>query len=309
MDFLKQSLKQVEKQWTQLRGELNLKKVSDALPALEEWFQSLQEGHREQARKLLTRLSTLPLDKENDRKLLYKHGILAFERMKLIGYTERLTENISDVSTLLEILAGRDALEASYYRDILRSRLDVVKIFQDKVDTNVIEKELQKYLFNNLWLLDPAWESKPGSSVMESRLVEAGIFTDDMTEKHKLARVDIAYQTNAGKHIIVELKRVGRKLKLLDLVEQGQTYVDKLKKILQKQDENSPNIEVVFVLGKPVDEESNDPNRLKASMDSISPGSRIVHYDSLIQGALNAHSEYLIKTAELDKIQKIVDQL
>jgi hypothetical protein len=98
-------------------------------------------------------------------------------------------------------------------------------------------------------------------------------------------------------------------MKLLELQEQGQTYVDKLRKILLKQGQNTPNIEVVFVLGTPVDEEKENPDRVKASMTAISPGSRIVHYDALIQGAENAYSEYLKKSRELDRLEKIVDRI
>jgi len=121
--------------------------------------------------------------------------------------------------------------------------------------------------------------------------------------------VDIAYRTNAGKHIIVELKRATRKMKLLELQAQGQIYVDKLKKILLAQGDPSPNIEVVFVLGKPVDDEKDNPDRVKASMAAVSPGSRIVHYDSLIQGAQTAYAEYLKKSKELDRLEEIVDRI
>ena len=144
---------------------------------------------------------------------------------------------------------------------------------------------------------------------METRLAEAGVLTEDMTEKERLGRVDIAYRTNAGKHIIVELKKVERKMKLLDVQDQGQTYFDKLKKILLKQGDATPNIEVVFVIGKPVDEESSNPERLKSSMAAIAPGSRIVHYDSLIRGAQESYSAYIEKSKALDKLEKIVDRI
>ncbi len=168
---------------------------------------------------------------------------------------------------------------------------------------------LQKYLFDHLWLLDPAWERATNSEFMESRLADAGVITDSLTEKERLGRVDIAYRTNAGKHIIVELKRAGRKMKLLELQEQGQTYVDKLRKIMLEQGDRAPNIEVVFVLGKPVDDEKDNPDRVKASMTAVSPGSRIVHYDSLIQGARNSYAECLQKSKTLDRIEKIIDRI
>ena len=207
------------------------------------------------------------------------------------------------------MLADRDALEASLYCDIVKSRLEAIKEFQAIVDENAKEKVLQKYLFDHLWLLDAAWERATGSELMESRLLKENVFTSDLTEKEKLSRVDIAYRTNAGKHIIIELKKVGKKMNLLELQNQGQTYVDKLKKILLSSGDNTPNIEVVFVLGKPVDEEKNNPERLKASMRAVSAGSRIVHYNSLIDGAQKSYQDYLTKSKGIDRLEKIIDRI
>ena len=66
---------------------------------------------------------------------------------------------------------------------------------------------------------------------------------------------------------------------------------------------------MLFVIGKPIDEEGQNPDRLKASMNAVSPGSRIIHYDTLIRGAQEAYSEYLEKSKELDKLERIVDQI
>ncbi len=309
IDFLKKQLAQVEKRWTEWRRLHEVKKAKETSPAMNEWLGSLPDGFRESAETMIANLSALPVDKEEDRKLLYRHGILAFERMKLRGSTEVLAEHVHDTEKLLAILADRDSLEASLYRDIVKSRLDAIKDFQGITDDNAKESVLQRYLFDHLWLLDPAWERATASEVMETRLTTDGVLTQDMTEKEKLGRVDIAYRTMAGKHIIVELKRVGRKMKLLDLVDQGQTYVDKLKKILLAQGDAAPNIEVVFVLGKPIDEEANNPERLKSSMSSISPGSRIVHYDSLIKGAQEAYSDFLERSRQLDRLEGIVNRI
>ncbi len=307
--FLKSSLVQVEKRWNEWRKKHEVEKAKETSPALAEWLDSLPAGYKNSAESLIAKLSALPVDDEEDRKLMYRHGILAFERMKLRGSTEELATSVESVEKLLLVLADRDSLEASLYRDIVKSRLEAIKNFQAIVDEEAQERVLQKYLFNHLWLLDPAWERATDSAVMETRLAEEGVLTADMTEKERLGRVDIAYRTNAGKHMIVELKKVERKMKLLELQDQGQTYVDKLKKILLKQGDSTPNIEVVFILGKNIDEEGSNPERLKSSMAAISPGSRIVHYDALIRGAQEAYSEYLSKSKELDKLEKIVDRI
>lgn len=307
--FLKSRLTQVEKRWTEWRKKHEVEKAKETSPALAEWLDTLPEGYKKSAETLIAKLSALPVDEEDDRKLMYRHGILAFERMKLRGSTEEFVTSIESADRLLAVLADRDSLEASLYRDIVKSRLDAIRDFQTIIDEDAKERVLQKYLFDHLWLLDPAWERATGSPIMESRLTTEGVLIKDMTEKERLGRVDIAYRTNAGKHVIVELKKVGRKMGLLELVEQGQTYVDKLTKILREQNQPNPDIEVIFVLGKTVDEEASNPDRLKSSMASISPGSRIVHYDTLIRGAQEAYSAYIEKSKSLDKLEKIVDRI
>lgn len=309
IEFLRWRLNEVEKRWNEWRRKHEVEKAKETSPKLAAWLDGLPPGFKKSAETLIAKLSALPVDEEADRRVLYRHGVLAFERMKLRGSAEELAQHVDDVEKLLTMLADRDSLEASLYRDIVKSRLEAIRDFQGLVDDDAKEKVLQKYLFDHLWLLDPAWERATGSAIMESRLREEGVLTDDLTKKEELGRVDIAYRTNAGKHIIVELKKVGRKMKLLDLQEQGQTYVDKLRKILLRQGEKDPNIEVVFVLGKPLDEEGSNPDRLKASMDAISPGSRIKHYDTLIKGAQDAYAVYIEKTNELDKLDAIVNEI
>ena len=307
--FLKSRLTQVEKRWAEWRKKHEIEKAKETIPALADWLNMLSEGHKKNAETLIAKLSALPIDKEEDRKLMYRHGILAFERMRLRGSIEELVTSIESADKLLAVLADRDSLEASLYRDIVKSRLDVIRNFQKIVDEDSKERVLQEYLFDHLWLLDPTWERATSSLVMESRLTSEGVFVEDLNQRERLSRVDIAYRTSVGKHIIVELKRVGCKMQLLDLVKQGQTYVDKLKKILLEQGDTSPNIEVIFVLGKAVSEEASGPDRLKASMLSISPGSRIVHYQTLIENAQKAYSEYIDKSQSFDKIEKIVDRI
>ncbi len=309
LGFLKASLGRIENFWNEWRSEHELKKVQQRFPSLTGWFSSLKDDYRKQAERLIANLSALPLDDESDRRLLYKHGIWEFERMKLSGSTQKLVQNISNTGKLLEILANRDSLEASLYREILRSRLEVIEAFWNLVDNDALERLLQKYLFNHLWILDPAWERVNSDTFIESRLMREGVIVEDMTEKEKLARVDIAYRTSAGKHIIVELKRPSRKMDIMDILGQGRTYSDKLEKILRAQGEQSPNIEVVFVLGKRLEEEDTSPDRIKYSMYFISPGSRIVYYDTLIKNARDAYSEYLQKTEDVDKIEELVNQI
>ena len=310
LKFLKEQTNVIESKWSEWRKKHEVEKAKEENPALNEWLDTLEGGNKTSAETLIAKISALPIDHEDDRKLMYKHGIIAFERMKLRGSSEEFAQNIGDIEKLLTLLADRDSLEASLYRDIVKSRLEAIVEFQKVVDEDQKERVLQEYLFDHMWLLDPAWERVSGSEIMESRLLEEGVIVEDITEKERLGRVDIKYKNIAGKHIIVELKKAGRRMKLIDLQEQGQTYVDKLKKIcLSVAEDATPNIEVVFVIGRPVDDETSNPDRVKASMTAVSPGSRIVHYDSLIYGAQQAYSDYLEHSKEVDRLDDIVSRI
>lgn len=308
--FLKERMTRIEKRWLEWRKKHEVEKAKELHPALADWLRELPRGFKKSAETMVAKISALPIDNEEDRKLMYRHSIFAFERMKLRGSEAELVEGVDDPQLLLSLFADRDTLEASLYRDIVKNRIEVIRAFQNVVDADAKERVLQEYLFDHLWLLDPAWDrAAAGSEIMESRLSSEGITVNDLTEKEKLGRIDIKYRTYAGKHIIVELKKAARKMKLLELQEQGQTYVDKLRKILNAQGIKTPEIEVIFVLGKPLDENQSNPERLKDSMRAISPGSRIAYYDSLINGALESYADYLKQSKKLDKLEGIVSRL
>ncbi len=307
--FLREQLNRIESRWNEWRRKHEVAKAKEENVALAEWLTGLPKGYQKSAETMVARISSLPMDDMHDRRTMYKHAVLAFERMKLRGSAHEFAEGVADVEAVLKLLSDRDSVEASLYRDIVKSRLEAIRAFQGIVDADDKEKVLQQYLFDHLWLLDASWERAAGSEIMETRLLQEGVIVEDLSEKERLARVDIKYRTSAGKHIVVELKKARRKMRLIELQEQGQTYVDKLTKILRAQNELNPDIEVVFVIGKPIDEEGSNPDRIKASMAAISPGSRIIHFDTLIRRARDNYAEYLKATREVDKLQALVDRL
>jgi hypothetical protein len=46
-----------------------------------------------------------------------------------------------------------------------------------------------------------------------------------LTDEESKGRYDIRYRTNGGLHILVELKRADRQMRVPELLEQGQKYV------------------------------------------------------------------------------------
>ena len=106
------------------------------------------------------------------------------------------------------------------------------------------------YLYDHLWLLDPSWERVTGTSVMEQTL------TRELKQINpgaaSGARIDIAFKTVSGKHVIIEMKRPKVHPDIMNLVAQGNKYVQATTQWFS----NNPkiacvniHIEVIFLVG------------------------------------------------------------
>ncbi|WP_162085350.1 hypothetical protein [Sulfuriferula nivalis] len=117
-----------------------------------------------------------------------------------------------------------DEIEATYYIDIVRARLEVIEKFETEiVDARKQEKVAQNYLFDHLWLLDPTWDRVQGSAQMEVTLTKE--LKRACPDAISGARLDIAYRTTVGRHVIIELKRPGLYVDAATLETQGRKYV------------------------------------------------------------------------------------
>src|SRR5690606_26410882 len=68
--FLRSSLTKVEKRWGEWRKKHEVEKAKENSPALKQWLDSLPEGHRKSAESLIAKLSALPVENEEDQKLM-----------------------------------------------------------------------------------------------------------------------------------------------------------------------------------------------------------------------------------------------
>ena len=308
--FLRRAIRKIAETWSGLRATDKTSELRGKYPGIGDWLDGLQEGWQKKAERLLERIATMEVgkdeaDQEESQKTLLRHAIFGFERLRLRGDAEELEKALGEgVEALLRLLADRDALEASLYRDIVGNRLAVIEELGKVTGEDPKERVLQEYLFDHLWLLDPAWEKAAGSEAMEERLRLQEPFKDDETTRESYGRIDIRYRTVAGKHVIVELKRISVRKGIYELAEQGAKYVDAMKELLPPEEKDRAYIEVVFVVGQ----NPTDPSdRIESAMNSVAPGSRIVTYDQLITRAKQGYAEYLDRAKTADRIDKLLE--
>lgn len=307
IDYLRYATRTIVADWDTWRVEQDHEYAIKDHPALAQWLGRLRGAYRKHAERLISRIHKLT-DNRDDKKVLYRHAMLGFERLRLTGGAEELEEAVEQgVDILLPLLADRDVLEACLYRDIVENRLAVIRAFEKHVDDDEREKVLQQYLFDHLWLLDPSWDRVSGSEIIERPVhTEFDKINAGLTDEEQRGRVDIKYRNTTGRHVIVELKRAKRRVTVEELVGQGRKYQLALVKCLKElRREKEPN-EIIFVIGTEL-AEADDETYVNRQLDSVR--GRVVTYRQLIERALMAYKDYLEKTRDIDQIQGIVDQL
>lgn len=281
-------------------------KIAAAVPAVSAWLQNLQGDTKKKAERWIGRLNTIRSPEESDKKELLKASILAFESYRRKEELDRL-ENIKDenLEQILEIFQNIDDLELSYYGQIVKLRVQVIRTLQNKLKENDKELVLRDYIFDHLWLLDPSWERVKGSEHAETQVNEfLERNSSSLKGAEKKARIDIGYRTTGGKHVIVELKRASVAVPLDDLTKQVRKYRDGVKRILEKTSFKNWPIEIICLVGKPPPEwHDSSGTGKKGVIDSLKTvDARLVFYDELLTNAQQAYGDYLEAHIKRDKL-------
>lgn len=313
--WLKDALATIADQWDEWRRQQNVESDDEQTKlALETWYASLDDPRDVKlAKKLVTPILTT--EHSNDdvknnaiKRDLVRSAIVGFEKLRIRKQLDRV-EHIQDVMSIefQKIFHTIDDIEASHYHEITRSRLQVIEKFEKEiVDKAALEKVAQKYLFEHLWLLDPTWGPVGESKVMEQTLTKElkAISPDAETG----ARLDIAYRTSTGRHVIVELKRPGLKsIEVEDLIKQGKKYKAAVTEYLRKHPDLAgyngrlPPIDVCFVT-----EELPRTPYGDALDDLRKQDMQAFTYKGMIANAKRAYQEYIEKSPDVSKIEDII---
>lgn len=288
-------------------------KTAASVPEVSAWLNNLHGDTKKKAERWIGRLNTIRSPDESDKKELLKASILAFESYRRKEELDRL-ENIKDenLEQILEIFQNIDDLELSYYGQIVKLRVQVIRTLQNKLKENDKELVLRDYIFEHLWLLDPGWERAKGTEHAETQVNEFLVKnSNELKGAEKKARIDIGYRTTGGKHVIVELKRASVAVPLDDLTKQIRKYRDGAKRILEKTSFKDWPIEIICLVGKPPPEwnDASGTGR-KGVIESLKAvDARLVFYDELLTNAQQAYGDYLEEHAKVDKLWGVFEAI
>jgi len=309
-DWVLGELKNIQSLWTKLRNKEGAEWALQ-IPAIKEWFTSLGKDDRGHAESLFGKLNQLSIDSDEQKKTLLSHAVLAFESFRYKNNLNALEDiSVENIQAFSEIFANLDDIEATLYHQIIGERLEVVKALQDKIEDNVLEKVIQKYLYEHLWLLEPSWERATETPLLEQQVKTAFAKLDaKLTKEEKEGRFDIKYKTTSKKHVIIELKRAEKSINSFDIAKQVSKYRNALKKILTAADKGQEPIEIVCVVGKPPSDWI-DPAIEQESRDSLEKVHiRIVRYQELIEDSYSNYQAFLKKSDEVGRVSRLIKNI
>lgn len=293
--------------WSEFRTNDGGKEALTDLPILKQWIETLgSPDNKKSAIRLIARIQSLPIDKPEDRSELFKHGILAFERLRMKQNLSAL-ENLEkfDSAQFRIIVEDVDHIEQTLYLEVIKERLSIIEKLNTLKDVNALEKEIQQLVFDKLWLIDPSWERGTDALTMEDTLGKTFRDATNLTTEEAKARLDIRYKRSANSHIIIELKRAERKdLTYENLYMQGRKYVSGLRKGLQTQSVPEPHIQVVFLLGAPPKINLKNDEDLFRQINA-----RFLTYNELVVNASTVYKDYLEKKGKLDPLRDVLAAL
>ena len=294
--------------WTETNKLKNNKGMEEAIatnPHVKEWYDKLRPRAVQQlARDVFGAIEQSSID--NDQKNnFYANGILATEALQLKTATDHMEMlDASNVDLFLDLLADIDAIEAARYHEIVRERLLVVRKLKEASDENARERVLQDYIFDHLWLLDPAWERATQFANMEE---DVQTVIDD---KLKKGRIDIyvKYRRVMAGHVIVELKRPEARKSKTDLEGQVQKYMDAVRQNLIGRNANEP-LEAVCIVGKLPHgwDDLETRNKQEKSLKELSM--RVITYDELIDNAYSAYSKFIEQRENVDTLTTLIEKV
>lgn len=304
-------LKFIQNEWTGLRNR-DGPDVALAIPGIREWYGTLAPSHKTIAQRLFGRINQYAIDDDDTKRRLFVGAILTFEVLKFRNLLDLLQDiNVDNLEALGDVFSQLDEIEANAYYQITKDRLEIISKLNSLVDDNAVEKVIQKYLYDHLWLLDPSWERATHTEVMESSVRRAfGEIDATLTDDQKRSRLDIKYTTTGNKHVIIELKRPDRVLSSNEIQGQIQKYRGAVANVLKEEGRGNEPIEFICVLGKPPSDWESYAEAEQESREALEKfHARIIMYRQLISNAVRAYREYTEQEKNITRLHRLIQNI
>lgn len=208
--YLQSIIKLIGKEWREKRARVKQAAVEEKHQVgIEQWKENLPTFERELGDKIITPIlenSNIDVDESAD---LIGNVMNKFDNQAYKEYASSiadLSESPEDIPKLLRLMDEWKSIESKQYRDLATSRVEVIKQFENYINTNTKEvPTLHNFLKKFSWLLDPRiLEFR--DEVTYSKLLEETYPDEELDEKDR--RIDFLCSNALGEILyVIEIKR------------------------------------------------------------------------------------------------------
>ena len=301
-------IKRIATNWLKWRREAGAERTLRERTNVQRWYERLKPDQQKKAKQLFGKIEALVAMDEEGKRELYKASMFAFERLSITDQLSVLSslETEKDFELVSKLFGSLTDLARVHYYEIAKVRVELIKKFEESIDDDKKEKIIQRHISKALWLLDPSWDHATTSPRVEKTvLADFAKETDKLSKAEKLARIDIRFQTVAGKHVIIELKRYSARVDVHALSRQIGKYKRALEKCLdEKFPEESKTIEIICITGS---QPSKSEPRETVEGHLKLYNAIYVTYDDLIKRALRSYQDYLQAEQRISELVHIIE--
>lgn len=311
VDALRPKIKTIVTEWDKLRKKKDEKDILE-IPGIKQWMSMLDsDSDKKFARSLVTKITSSTHADKDSRKTAVKYCVLAFETLRYQDRLHKLEEMTGgELANLAEVFSDISRLEASAYGEIARGRIKAIEKLQNLVKDRALEKEFQKLIAENLWLLDAAWErAVQGDQHVEKSIMEVWRKIQNQEDLVN-GRVDIAYKTVAGLDVIVELKRSSRNdFDTIDLLGQCNKYLKAYRRAKREQQQEHPQHKIFLVLGHLPKDWTSRQERDEGIKQLETINASVLTYEQLLRTARESYKDYLASQTKISDIQRLLAEI
>ena len=307
--FLDAELRYIWTETNKLKIRRALETALESNPHLKRWYDGLRPASLKARVKSVFRGIDLANMDDEHKHDFYATAVLAFERLKLEHALEQIDEvDDSNMEVFLNWLADMDAVEAAQYLEIVRYRLSVIKELQDKIQRDEYESELRDYIFEHLWLLDPAWERATEHAQMEARIQNA-VERVPIRGKESV-QPDVRYRRISSAHVIIELKRASVSIRKTAIEDQLNDYIAAVQQEIEKNAaERRLPIEAICLLGKLPIGWDNPDTRARDERSLHEYGIRVLTFDEMVDRAHSAYTKFIQAQTPVNELRGTVEAI
>lgn len=214
LEWGRNTIRELLANWAEWRREANEQQIlEDAISidaTVEARINRLQPSEQREAIRVIETLSRIEsITDEPDRaRQLLDLVLRAFEDSSFLSLLRMLdAASPTARAELEELIRELDVLEIVRLAQKVRARVGIIRKFRQMIEQDVPEKpDMQDFLFEHPWLIDPEWEVVEHERELETLLADH-FGLDPGADPESGRRVDFFCCSSRGQRLVVEVKR------------------------------------------------------------------------------------------------------